>query len=91
VRERQNESLIRAWEQHVAFVCLLLDQYIRRRKNILPPRLVSAEELMHRLKLEPGPRVGLLLEYIAEAQAEGLIHSREEALWLAEERLQGIE
>ena len=90
VRERQNESLMRVWEQHVAFVCLLLDQYIRNRKSILPPRLVSAEELMHRLKLEPGPRVGLLLESIAEAQAEGLIHSREEALWLAEERLPGM-
>jgi putative nucleotidyltransferase with HDIG domain len=85
--ERQNGSSISAWEQHVAVVHLLLSQYIRNRKSILPPRLVSAEELMHRFNLEPGPRVGLLLEYIAEAQTEGLIHSREEAFWLAEEKL----
>jgi poly(A) polymerase len=31
--------------------------------------------------------VGRLLEQIAEAQAEGIIHSKEEALWLVEERL----
>jgi len=40
------------------------------------------------LNLEPGPVVGQLLEYIAEAQAEGRIHSKDEALWLAEEKLQ---
>jgi len=49
--------------------------------------LISAEELMKRLKLNPGPKIGMLLESIAEAQAEGTIHSKEEALWLAEEKL----
>jgi len=53
----------------------------------LPPRLVSAEELMRRLKLAPGPWVGQLLEQLAEAQAEGMVRSKEEALWLAEEWL----
>jgi poly(A) polymerase len=72
---------------HVAFVRLLLTRYIRERESILPARLVSASELMRRLKLEPGPIIGQLLELIAEAQAEGQIHSKEEAIWLAEERL----
>jgi hypothetical protein len=74
-----------SWEQHVAVVCGLLREYIRSRERILPPRLMSGEELMKRLKLSPGPIVGELLELIAEAQAEGRIHSKEEALWLAEE------
>jgi hypothetical protein len=30
-----------------------------------------------------------LLEQIAEAQAEGVIHSKEEALWFAEEKVLG--
>jgi len=62
-------------------------RYIRERESILPPRLVSAEELMRRLKLEPGPQVGQLLDQIAEAQAEGMVRSKEEALWWAEEWL----
>ena len=81
------QPLTEPWEQHVAFVRLLLTRYMRERESILPPRLVSAEELMRRLKLKPGPLVGQLLEQIAEAQAEGVIRSKEEAFWWAEERL----
>jgi putative nucleotidyltransferase with HDIG domain len=76
-----------SWRLHLALVRLLLTRYIRERASILPARLVSAEELMRRLKLKPGPLIGQLLEYIAEAQAEERIHSKEEALWLAEEKL----
>ena len=81
------QPLTTAWERHLSVVSLLLTRYIRERDSILPPRLLSPEELMRRLKLQPGPLVGQLLEIIAEAQAEGAIHSKEEALWLAEERL----
>jgi poly(A) polymerase len=81
------QPLTAAWERHLSVVSLLLTRYIRERDSILPPRLISPEELMRRLKLEPGPLVGQLLETIAEAQSEGNIHSKEEALWLAEEHL----
>ncbi len=76
-----------SWERHLRVVRLLLTSYIRERERILPPRLISPEELMRRLKLGPGPQIGQLLDLIAEAQAEGTIHSKEEALWLAEERV----
>jgi poly(A) polymerase len=76
-----------AWLRHLEVVRLLLTSYIRERDSILPPRLISPEELMRRLKLEPGPLVGQLLDLISEAQAEGKIHSKEEAVWLAEEHL----
>jgi poly(A) polymerase len=76
-----------AWERHLAVVRLLLASYAREREHILPQRLLTADELMRRLKLDPGPRVGRLLDEIAEAQAEGRVHSREEALWLAEDLL----
>jgi hypothetical protein len=49
--------------------------------------LISPEELMRRLKIETGPIVGQLLDLISEAQAEGKIHSKEEAIWFAEEHL----
>jgi poly(A) polymerase len=76
-----------SWQRHLAVVRLLLTRYIRERDSILPPRLISPEELMRRLNLEPGPIVGQLLDLIAEAQAEGWVHSKEEAVWFAEEQL----
>ena len=77
-----------AWSRHLSVVRLLLTSYIRERATILPPRLVRADELMSRLKLQPGPILGVLLEMIAEAQTDGTIHSREEAILLAREYLQ---
>ena len=76
-----------AWQRHLGVVRQLLTSYIRERDSILPPRLISPEELIRRLKLAPGPIVGQLLDLISEAQTEGKIHSKEEAIWFAEEHL----
>ena len=76
-----------AWQRHLEVVCQLLTSYIRERDSILPPRLISPEELIRRLKLAPGPIVGQLLDLISEAQAEGKIYSKEESIWFAEEHL----
>ncbi len=84
---RGPQPLTDSWERHLAAVYFLLDRYIRHRKSILPPELVSAEELMHHFNLQPGPIIGRLLEAIAEAQTEGTVHSRTEAFWLVEEKL----
>ena len=77
-----------SWARHLSVVRLLLTSYIREREKILPPRLLRSDELMSRLKLQPGPLVGRVLEMLAEAQADGVIQSREEALFLAKEYLQ---
>ena len=79
--------LTERWERHLSTVLLLLQKYIRERDRIIPPRLIQSEELIHRLKLEPGPLIGQLLDQIAEAQADGRIRSKEEALWFAQEQL----
>lgn len=82
--------LTQAWTRHLATTRILLTRYICERDSILPPRLIQPEELIRRLNLERGPIIGTLLEQIAEAQAEGLIHSKDEALWFAEEKLHQI-
>jgi tRNA nucleotidyltransferase/poly(A) polymerase len=74
-----------AWSRHLFVTRQLLSSYIRERAKIMPPRLVRADELLSRLRLQPGPILGQLLEAIAEAQADGLIHSREEAILFAKE------
>jgi tRNA nucleotidyltransferase/poly(A) polymerase len=82
---RGPDPLTEHWARHLATVRLLCHSYIRERDRIIPPRLLQGEELIRHLNLEPGPIVGQLLEQIAEAQAEGKIRSKAEALWFAEE------
>jgi len=85
---RGPEPLTDAWENHLAAVRLLLTRYVREREVILPPHLVQPEELMRKLNLEPGPIIGQLLEQIAEARADGAIHSKDDAFWFAQEKLE---
>ncbi|GCE06299.1 HD domain-containing protein [Dictyobacter aurantiacus] len=87
---RGPEPLTIHWQRHLATVRTLLTRYIREREQILPPRLIQSEELIRHFQLQPGPLIGQLLEAIAEAQAEGEVHSKEEVLWFTEEKLQHI-
>jgi tRNA nucleotidyltransferase/poly(A) polymerase len=83
---RGPQPLTEHWFHHLATVRLLLTRYIRERERILPPRLIQANELMQRFNLEPGPLVGQVLESISEQQADGSLHSKEEAFWFIEEK-----
>ena len=85
---RGPHPLTEAWREHLATVRLLCERYIRQRESILPPRMLQADELMRRLDLKPGPIIGKLLEALAEAQADGIVRSRQDALWFASEKLQ---
>jgi poly(A) polymerase len=44
------------------------------------PRLLDGHELMAALAIEPGPLVGRLLRRLEEAQQEGRVRTREQAL-----------
>ncbi len=74
--------------EHRRRVVEMLDDMLTRylswqREQRHMPRLVNGRDLMRALGLEPGPIVGELLDDIAEAQAEGEVSTREEALALA--------
>jgi len=47
---------------------------------VSPGRLLDGHEIMTRLQIEPGPRIGELVEAVREAQADGVVNTREEAL-----------
>ena len=53
-----------------------------------PKSVVSGNELIQALKLEPGPQIGQFLKQIAIAQAEGLISNRDEAIAHIRSRLE---
>jgi len=55
--------------------------------RVVPIKLIDGHDLITVFGLEPGPRIGQLLEAVREAQGIGEITTREEALALAQRQL----
>lgn len=75
-----------AWLSFVERIAGLLQAHFEQKE--LPELLLDGKTLMRKLKLAPGPQVGILLEQIREAQVSGQVQTRAEALaaaraWLA--------
>ncbi len=54
-------------------------------EEVRPPRLINGRDLLE-MGLKPGPRFGEILAAVEEAQLEGSVRTREEALRLARKR-----
>lgn len=70
---------------------LLEGWYEKAEQVIRPVPLLSGDDLIGEFKQKPGPEIGKILEAAREAQAAGVITTREEALafvrgWLAKTR-----
>ena len=77
-------------EQRGRLEALLTPYFFKVEDIVKPPRLVDGHRLMQELRLEPGAIVGELLGAIEEAQAEGRVHSPEEAMTLAQDTLDAL-
>jgi len=71
------------WRKTCDLVNFILHEHERQELVVAPSRLIDGSELMRALGIRPGPAVGLILETIREAQAAGLVNSRDDALKLA--------
>lgn len=67
---------------------LLAAMYESDRVNLAAPDLIKGDDLIRELGVQPGPIVGQLLAEVREAHAIGAISTRDQALGLAEKRLQ---
>lgn len=56
----------------------------RHQEVVAPPPLVDGNDLINRLEMRPGPRLGQILRELLEEQAAGTVRTREEALRLAQ-------
>jgi len=76
------------WAAALEVVRLMLENWFEKpAEAIAPPLLVNGDDLMRELDLQPGERIGELLEAIREAQAMGDVSNREHALELARKRI----
>ncbi len=81
---------IAEWERFLDLVHRMLGKYYEERGEVVsPPKLIDGHDLMERFGLEPGPRIKELLEAVREAQAQGEVATREEALAYVREILAG--
>lgn len=78
-----------SWRAALDVARILLENYWEKpEESVSPPRLLDGNELIKELEIEPGPRLGRLIEALREAQATGKISTRNSALeyarsWLA--------
>lgn len=67
--------------RHWAIVERIARAYWRENALVVrPPDLVNGDDLIQALGITPGPEIGVLLRSIKEAQVEGTVATREEAL-----------
>jgi len=79
-------GLVYRGETRVLLESLLAGEVEAAREAAEPP-LLRGHDVMAALAIGPGPEVGRLLDRAREAQATGLVRTRDEALaWLAEQR-----
>jgi len=79
-----------AWVHHLDIVRELLEAWWERSESVVyPPRLLDGHQLIQRYGLEPGPKVGRLLEELQEAQASGEVQTLSEAFLFVEKIING--
>ena len=66
--------------RHLQVLSLLLKKYFDQPKKIKPTQLINGRDVMQALNLPSGPQVGELLEKVADAQVEGKVVTKEDAL-----------
>jgi poly(A) polymerase len=70
---------------HLGLAQAMLEDALRWRAQGPPVPLLRGDELARELEIAPGPRLGALLEALAQAQYAGEVATREQALTYARE------
>jgi poly(A) polymerase len=71
---------IEQWREHARMTDYVLDRHFEEESLTHPPKLLDGHDIMRIFRLEPGRRVGELLEALREAQAAGEVKDRPEAI-----------
>jgi tRNA nucleotidyltransferase/poly(A) polymerase len=74
--------------RHLELARAVLPEALAERSGPVPPPLVRGDALARALAIPPGPRIGALLDAIAEARFAGEVRTAEEAVALARRRVE---
>ena len=75
------------WSGHCRFVGHILREGLEGKAPESLPKLISGHDIMEAFSLNPGQQIGALLAHVTEAQAEGAVSTRDEALALVRANL----
>jgi poly(A) polymerase len=71
---------LKNWRQHTATVDYILAKHREQEDSNIFPCLLGGDDIMREFGLEPGPKIGELLEAVREAQASGEVFDKNDAL-----------
>jgi poly(A) polymerase len=74
------------WNQHIQLIKYVMLKHSEEHDIVKPPKLIDGNDLIE-LGVEPGPEMGTILETVREAQAEGEILTKDDAVNLAKRLL----
>ncbi|MBI4303914.1 MAG: CCA tRNA nucleotidyltransferase [Chloroflexi bacterium] len=75
------------WQQHTSIVEYVLAQQSQEQSIVRLPKLIDGHDIINIFRIDPGPRVGEVLEAVREAQASGELKTRGQALDFARRML----
>lgn len=67
------------WREHCRLTAYVLEKHLTASSITAPRKILDGNDIMQIFKLEPGPKIGELLEALREAQAAGEVTTREQA------------
>ena len=68
------------WKAHCSIINIILKNYLNGNTPDKIPNLVSGQDIMNKLNLNPSPLIGNILSKVREAQEDGIIKNKKEAL-----------
>jgi poly(A) polymerase len=68
------------WREHTQMTDYVINRHFEEESLTHPPKLLDGHDIMRTFGLEPGRRVGELLEALREAQAAGEVADKQEAI-----------
>ncbi len=71
---------LKNWRQHTATVKYILEKHQEQETVITSPKIIDGDDLINEFELEPGKKIGELLEAVKEAQITGEVVTKEDAL-----------
>ncbi len=84
---RGAELDLKEWREHARMTAEVIARREEEESLPKPLKLIDGNEIMEKFRLDPGPRVGEILEALHEAQAAGEIIDKDQALKFIERRL----